>query len=758
METQTTDRLKLAAHFVNSTNSPIFLTGKAGTGKTTFLRNLASLTHKTHVIVAPTGIAALHAKGVTIHSQFLFPMGSFLPTREPEGNFGSGASFFYTQSTLARKHPLNMARKKVLRAIDLLIIDEVSMLRADILDAIDHRLRSVKGNFNEPFGGVQVLMIGDLFQLPPIVKDHEWQVLRQFYKSMHFFEAHALKHSGMVYLELDRIFRQSDDRFINLLNHLRDNRATTEDITFLNSFFKTPDQIRDLKETITITTHNYKAEEHNRKELAALGGPSHYFKAIVDKDFPESLYPLPHTLELKEGAQIMFVRNDTSGLSDFFNGKMAKVKTIDEDGICVIMADSEREYFLKRETWENKKYVIDEQTKELTEEVVGTFEQYPVKLAWAVTVHKSQGLTFDKAIIDVGQAFAPGQVYVALSRLRSLDGLALRTRIQPEIINNDPEVVEYVQSNQSQAPLEDLLQVHQKRYLEKLLVQTFDFKELKDAFKTFVTQTQNSLEFEDAEMQQAVQLIQMEIVKESENTLKFQRQLLQLLGTGDEERLLDRLEKGSQYYSALLEDCLKKLLIHVAEVEQFSRTKSYLEGLSELELVLVKKLGDVGKVTLLIPTIISGRDVQKMDDLSQKLIKLRGELWEEAKQAAKNNPKFASTKTGRKRKEKGAPGIKLAKGETYEITYSLCDEGKSIKDIAEARGLAESTIKGHLARGIGEGRVSIHSYLDQGLIDEIGKLIRAKEGNLTSVRDEHPDKYDYGTLKMVAAYIEKEEE
>lgn len=758
METQTTDRLKLAAHFVNSTNSPIFLTGKAGTGKTTFLRNLASLTHKAHVIVAPTGIAALHAKGVTIHSQFLFPMGSFLPTREPEGNFASGGGFFFTQYTLNRKHPLNMSRKKVLRAIDLLIIDEVSMLRADLLDAIDHRLRTVKGNFSEPFGGVQVLMIGDLFQLPPIVKDHEWQALGRYYKSMHFFEAHALKQSGMVYLELDRIFRQSDDRFIDLLNHLRENRATAEDIAFLNSFYKTPDQIKDLKETIIITTHNYKAEEQNRKELAALKGPSHFFEAIVEKDFPENLYPLPHTLELKEGAQIMFVRNDSSGLSDFFNGKMAKVKTIDEDGICVVMADSEKEYLLKRETWENKKYVVDEATKELTEEVVGTFEQYPVKLAWAVTVHKSQGLTFDKAIIDVGQAFAPGQVYVALSRLRSLDGLALRTRIQPAIINNDPEVVAYVQKNQSQEPLEDLLQVHQKKYLEKLLVHTFDFRELLQAFKTFATQTQKSLEFEDAEMQQAVQLIEAQIIQENDNTLKFQRQLLQLLASGDEDRLLGRLEKGSNYYSALLEDGLKKLLIHVAEVEQFSRTKSYLEGLSELELVLVKKIMEVGRVTLLVPSIISGRDVQKMDELSQKIIRLRSDLWEEAKEAAKNHPKFVSTKTGRKRKEKGVPGIKLAKGETYEITYSLSGEGMKVQEIAAARGLAESTIKSHLARGIAEGKVSIHQHLDKQLIDEITGLIRSTEGNLASIREAHAGKYDYGTLKMVSAYLSVEED
>lgn len=757
MEPQTTDRLTLAAHFINSTNSPIFLTGKAGTGKTTFLRNLANLTHKRYVVVAPTGIAALHAKGVTIHSQFLFPMGSFLPTREPEGNFAGDTAFFYTPSTLARRHPLNMARKKVLRAIDLLIIDEVSMLRADVLDAIDYRLRSVKGNFDEAFGGVQVLMIGDLFQLPPIVKDHEWRVLGKFYKSMHFFEAQAIKQSGMVYLELDKIFRQSDDRFIQLLNHLRDNKATTEDITFLNSFFRTPEQIKELKDSIIVTTHNYRAEEHNRNELHALPGPSHFFEAVVEKDFPSNLYPLPQTLELKEGAQIMFVRNDSSGSAEFFNGKMAKVKSIDEEGITVAMADTNREYVLKREMWENKRYVVDEDTKELTEEVVGTFEQYPVKLAWAVTVHKSQGLTFDKAVVDVGQAFAPGQVYVALSRLRSLDGLALRTRIQPTVINNDPDVVDYV-ARQSEQELDALLQVHQSKYVEKLLVQTFDFRELNHAFKTFVVETSSSMTFEDVEMQQAIALIQVDILSESSNTLKFQRQLLQLSACGEEDVLLERLEKGSQYYSTLLQGCLKRLLIHVAEVEQFSRMKGYLEGLSELELIVVKKLGELSKVTLLIPSIISGGTVQRMDGLSQLLIQLRSDLWEEAKKITKDNPKFASTKTGRKRKKKSVPGIKLAKGETYEITYALSEEGKSIQEIAEVRGLAESTIESHLAKGIGEGKVPIHRYLDQQLVDEIAELIRISKGNLASIRDAHAGMYDYGTLKMVAAYISKEEE
>lgn len=757
METQSTDRLKLAAHFVNSTNSPIFLTGKAGTGKTTFLRRLAELTHKPHVIVAPTGIAALHAKGVTIHSQFLLPLGSFLPSKEPEGNY-SGSINVCTQHTLTKRHPLNMARKKVLRSIELLIIDEVSMLRADVLDAIDFRMRIVKGNLKEPFGGTQVLMIGDLFQLPPIVRDNEWQVLGKFYKSMHFFEAHALKKSGMVYVELDRIFRQKDDRFIQILNQLRNNMASKQDIAFLNNFYKTPEQIKNIKDTIIITTHNYKADEHNKKELGALKGPSHYFDAIIEKEFTESLYPLPKKLELKEGAQVMFVRNDSSGFSEFFNGKMAKVKSIDEGDIVVTMVDATMDYQLKREVWENKKYVVNEDTKELVEEVIGTFEQYPVKLAWAVTVHKSQGLSFDKAIVDVGQAFAPGQVYVALSRLRGLEGLTLLTRIQAEVINSDPGVVEYTQSVQSQEPLENLLEIHQKKYVEGLLIKTFDFKELVVVFSDFLKESNTSMEFEDVEMQQAVQNILQELVKEMDNTSKYQRQLLVLFQSGEQEKLLERLEKGSQYYSDLLKAGLKKLLVHVAEVEQFSRTKTYREGLSELELVLIKKLGDVGKIILLIPSIIKGSDLEKLDKLNEGLVKLRLELYDEALIAAKENPKFASTKTGRKKREKAGSGIKLEKGETYTITYSLDEEGKSVKEIAEIRALAESTIKGHLAKGIGLGIVPIQRHLSEQIIGEISELFRVKEGNLQSIREAHPGKYDYGTLKMVAAYLKREKD
>jgi hypothetical protein len=442
---------------------------------------------------------------------------------------------------------------------------------------------------------------------------------------------------------------------------------------------------------------------------------------------------------------------------------MATVKTIEGDEILVRLADSKVEYKLRKEVWENKKYVINEDTKELEEDVIGTFEQYPVKLAWAVTVHKSQGLTFDKAIIDVGQAFAPGQVYVALSRLRGLEGLTLRTRIQSHVINSDRDVVNFTQTTQDQEPLDRLLPLHQKKYMAKLLEITFDFGEIINSLNAFSKDFGGTMEFEDAEMQKAIPLIYEAFLQEGENTYKFQRQLLHILQTNEEEKLLERLEKGSQYYAKLLQESLKNLLIHAGEVERFTRSKSYLEGISEVELMVYKKLTEVKKVTFLVPAILNGEEIGKMDKVSQELINLRLTLAQEARQAAKDNPKFATNKTGRKKKEKGeAKGeakLKREKGETYEITYELSQSGKSIAEIASERGLAESTIRSHLAKGIGEGRISIHSHLNEKEIQEIGDLIKSKNGDIVLVRQEFPNKYDYGTLKMVAnhlANLEKE--
>lgn len=752
MEAQLLDKLELAAHFVNTTNSPVFLTGKAGTGKTTFLKNLTGMTHKKHVILAPTGIAALHAKGVTIHSQFLLPLGSFIPSKEPEGNFSDGGNFF-TQFTLQRKHPLNSLRKKVLKSIELLIIDEVSMLRADILDAIDYRMKSVKRNFDQPFGGVQVLMIGDLFQLPPIVRDQEWQVLGRFYPSMHFFEAHALRQSGMVYVELDKIFRQSDEQFIRILNNLRNNRPTTEDIRFLNTFFKTEEEIQKLKDHITITTHNYKADEINQRELTRLPGKSYFFEAEIEKDFPENMFPLPKTLELKEGAQVMFIKNDSSGEGIYFNGKMATVTNISAEEIEVRMTDNQFIFKLSKETWENKKYIVNEETKELEEDVIGTFQQFPIKLAWAVTVHKSQGLTFDKAIIDVGQAFAPGQVYVALSRLRSLEGLTLRTKIQTNIIASDPAAVVFTESTSLQAPLPELLSRHQWTYIEKLLIDTFDFQELSFAMSDFIKSNESSREFEDQEMREAIPQLRDIISQERKNTQVFQTQLIALLHQQQEEKLLERLEKGSQYYSQILGSCLQKLLIHRAEVERFSKVKEYLEGISEIDLLLQRKMIEIKKAQKLIPAILHGEEIGKLENVENFMMAKRLQWWGEAREAAAKNPKFSSNKTGKKNKDNKSPSLKRQKGDTQKITFEMSDEGKSISEIAEERGLSESTIKSHLAEGIASGRVLIWKHLNQRTIEEAENLIKKYDGDLGRIKQEEPERMDYGTLKMVQAYL-----
>jgi hypothetical protein len=449
----------------------------------------------------------------------------------------------------------------------------------------------------------------------------------------------------------------------------------------------------------------------------------------------------------------MFIKNDASGYADYFNGKMAKIKTIDDDGIKVTMTDSKIEYTLKREVWENKKYIVKEDTKELEEDIIGTFEQYPVKLAWAVTVHKSQGLTFDKAIIDVGQAFAPGQVYVALSRLRSLDGLTLRTRIQSHVISSDNDVVQFTESTKQQPPLMELLASHQKTYIRKLLESTFDFEEIIQGFNAFSKEFDSSMKFEDSEMRSAIPEIHKGILSEGSNSFKYQRQLLSLLHYNDELNLMDRLEKGSEYYSNLLKESLKKLLIHSAEVEQFSKTKNYLEGISELEIIVLKKIGEVQKVTFLIPAIMNGEEIGKMTEITKNLIQLRLTLAQEANQTAKENPKFASSKTGRKRKGKGESKIKLEKGETYEITYELSRSGKSISEIVSLRGLTESTIKGHLAKGIASGKVDIRQHFEDELIQEISDLIEKVNGELSFIMQKNPSKYDYGTLKMIAAYL-----
>ena len=752
-----TEMAALAARFVNSTDRHVFLTGKAGTGKTTFLRQLAQRTHKRFVILAPTGIAALNAGGVTIHSQFLLPFGSFVPERELPADIGEYGSF-HDRDGLNRRHPLNAMRRNVLRAVDLLIIDEVSMLRADLLDAIDHRMRQVRQRYDRSFGGAQVLFIGDLYQLPPVVKEDEWRFLERWYASPHFFEARVVKEAGYAHIELDRIFRQQDPHFIRILNHLRENTVTAEDVAELDRHHRPVLSGKEKEGIITLTTHNRTADAINRSALDALPASARKYEAVVEGDFPEGMYPVLRELELKVGAQVMFTRNDVD--KAYFNGKLARVTEADGNGVTVEMLEEATSYKLKREVWENRRYVVDAVTREQKEEVLGTFEQYPVRLAWAITVHKSQGLTFDRAIIDVGQAFAPGQVYVALSRLRSLDGLILRTRIDPGAVSTDRDVVAFSERCHAQRPLQEQLQEHQRSYLQEMLRSAFDLGELLRRTEYIGKDHADATTFEDESMRTALERLLDGLRAEEANTRTFRNQLFRLLQEGDHGALLDRLGKGATYYDRLLTGSMEDLLRHLAQVEQLGRNKQYATALRELDGMLVKKIAVIAKAPTLAGAILDGRTIDPMPDLDRELTGRRTRLVERTREWVKEHMPATAKRSGRRRRRNEDAFTeekpKRPKGETYLRTYAAVKAGKALDEIAKERGLSLATIEGHAARGIGEGILEIDALMPADARDTIADWMTGHpDQNLNAARAQFGDRFSFGQLRMVQAWSRK---
>ena len=738
---QKTEAMATAIRFINSTASHIFLTGKAGTGKTTFLKNLRDRTHKCMAIVAPTGIAALNAGGVTIHSQFLLPFGMFLPDHPTAGIEGN----WYNANLLAKKHPLDSVRRQVLRSIDLLVIDEVSMLRADLLDAIDYRLKGVRGNFEESFGGVQLLLIGDLYQLPPVVNSEDGRNLFQYYKSPWFFESRALRQDGFVYIELDKIFRQSDEPFIDLLNNLRNNKMTSEAIAVLNGYYKSDNEIQHERDVITLTTHNYKADELNQNSLQRLAGQSHFMEASVSGEFQENMFPVLRRIELKVGAQIMFTRNDREGA--YFNGKLATVTSISDNKVEVQLAGSHISYTLKKVIWENKKYRVDADTKEMSDEVIGTFEQYPIKLAWAITVHKSQGLTFDKAVIDVGQAFADGQVYVALSRLRSLDGLILRTRIHPGVVSTDKQIVTFTESNHRPYQLPGLIKAKQNEFLRLIAERTFDFGALLKEV-SYIQRNQDPDIEKDLSTTTVLIQIKAVLIAEESNTRKFREQLARLSGNNEKEDFLNRVRKGSEYYEKVLWGLAKSLLKHVEETRIKKRVKGYLSKLSDLDQLLAHKIQEIDKMVFLAEGILEGRDHFDFRALIQKRVDERTALLEEIRKTTGTAP-AAKRKRGKKTR-KGA-----VEPSTCEITSKLLESGLSVDGIAKERGLARGTIEAHLARAVEIGKVSIFQFMDENTVTAIASAIEKMPAEFTSkdLFSMLEGKYGYGELRAVLNHV-----
>jgi DNA-binding NarL/FixJ family response regulator len=479
-----------------------------------------------------------------------------------------------------------------------------------------------------------------------------------------------------------------------------------------------------------------------------LASPSFFYDADLDREFPESMFPLPPILELKEGARVMFIKNDSSGNGSYYNGKLATVIHLAPDEVKVQLDDSADHYVLKKELWENKRYQLHAETKELEEEVIGTFSQYPIKLAWAVTVHKSQGLTFDKAIVDVGQAFAPGQVYVALSRLRSLEGLILRTRIQTEVIFSDAKVVGFTQEKSSQQDLLELLQVHQQQYLFQLVERTFELDSLIGALIQFQKDQDSSLEFEDEAMQADLPALYRLLDVERENTRKFRQQLQYLIQNREEERLLERLEKGAAYYLELLLEGMKILLRHLVKIERLSRVKSYQESMEELELEFLSKYTAIARSSMLIQGIFKGEGIGSLDAVDLRIRQVRQQLVSQFREAM---PAASSTKnkSGKKKSSKPKPKVdKEKKEDTKEQTIRLFLEGKTPEEIASDRGLTPGTILNHLTHGVKTGKIRVEALVSQEAIWEI-QGVAEKPGSLKAYFEHFAGKYDYDTLRLV---------
>ncbi|MGE5395089.1 MAG: ATP-dependent DNA helicase, partial [Candidatus Saccharibacteria bacterium] len=472
MDQQTNAQLELAYNFLQYTNQNIFLTGKAGTGKTTFLRNLKQQSPKRMVVVAPTGVAAINAGGVTIHSFFQLSFGPQIPVNPEQIRPVTVSDNGNVAASIKR---FNREKINIIRSLDLLVIDEISMVRADILDAIDEVLRRYKNRYR-PFGGVQLLMIGDLQQLAPIVKDDEWNLLKPYYETCYFFSSQALKRSKFIGIELTHIFRQSDQRFIDILNKVRENKMDLATLEQLNKRYIPNFNPDDKEGYITLTTHNYQSQQINEEKLSQLNARVHKFTATITGEFPEYSYPTDPELELKVGAQVMFVKNDLSPEKRFYNGKIGKIVNISDDEIEVECPGDYQSIDVERVEWQNAKYTLNEETQEIDEQVIGTFTQYPLKLAWAITIHKSQGLTFEKAIIDARASFAHGQVYVALSRCKTLDGLVLSSTIAPHSVKNDTTVIQFTDEVERNQPGLAELEKSRKEYVQQLLTELFDFK------------------------------------------------------------------------------------------------------------------------------------------------------------------------------------------------------------------------------------------------------------------------------------------
>ncbi|UOE39568.1 helix-turn-helix domain-containing protein [Chryseobacterium oryzae] len=645
---------------IEFTSRSVFLTGKAGTGKTTFLNEFVKKTKKKHIVVAPTGIAAINAGGVTIHSMFGLPLRTFLPTSERIDSNIANNIVDLQQHFKYRKDKL-----KLLREVEVIIIDEVSMLRADVLDMMDFSLRFIRRN-NHRFGGVQMLFIGDLYQLPPVVRDEH--VLKMFYNSPFFFDSLAIKDIPLLTIELTKVYRQTDAHFLEILNAIRDGDVANIDFDELNTRYN-PDFKTEDQPYVYLCSHNKMADDINQEKLKDIKLTSGVYEAKLFGEFKENQFPNEQYLELKVGAQIMFIRNDISGEKKYYNGKLGEISALDDNEIKVVLDGSEREITVKREVWEQKKYSLDSD-KMIKEEVLGSFEQFPIKLAWAVTIHKSQGLTFDKVIIDAGKSFTAGQVYVALSRCRTLEGIVLKSKITPEVIFKDNRILKFQGETQANDHIEDILNQEKYDYSIRKLLRTLDCKWM---MKEVEHWNNLSLVSKGVDRNKANQLY-LQLKHEVQNLAKIFDKLeriifqkVHLFIQKKEEWIeIENKSKGAVnfFFREINDKIFSPLKDFYSEIKGLKGLKQYNE---ELRTWL--------------------EDIEDYLNGLKELYLLETKLLEE-----KNNKEVS---------------MKIAKVPSQVLTFQLFEEGKTVSEIALERGLVKETILGHLAKFAEQGLLNI---------------------------------------------------
>ena len=742
-----------ASKFINNTNKHIFLTGKAGSGKTTFLKTVIKSTYKNAAIVAPTGIAAINAGGVTIHSFFQIPPSAFVPQKENESNPQLRISSF---KELLEKHRMVGNRRSVLQNLELLIIDEVSMLRADLLDAIDHILKSVRRKPLEAFGGVQVLFIGDLLQLPPVVKDDEWSFLKRFYSSIYFFDALVFKENSSkpIYLELDKIYRQHDQEFISLLNNFRTNNINEDDIKLLNDHYKPDFKSTKNNKYIYLSTHNYQADKINQESLDELREKSFFFDAEVKDDFADYLFPVEPRMELKKGAQVMFVKNDPDFPKRYFNGKIATISKIEKDSIEVMFEESNEPMQLDKFTWENITYKHNDTTNEIEENVVGTFTQYPIKLAWAITVHKSQGLTFEKAILDLGNAFAPGQVYVALSRLTTLKGLVLTSKINYTRLANDEKVLSYADNKINKQALVEILENEQFVYIQNYLLECFDFKELNIQFQrhleTYSDTGKKSVKNLNFDFAVALKDKISTIKETSDKFLSWiNNNFLNRIELAD--KLSTKVIGAKNFFEPKFKELSDVLQKKISELDNEKRTKEYLEELYKLDTLCFRKIQKIQKSKILVESAFNPIEIKvNLEEIktvnAERTNQLKDANYSELETNAKNFKYSKSSKEKAPKKEKI---------DTKKVSYELFLKKKSIEEIAAERNLAVGTISNHLSHYVGLGLIPLNKFVKKDISNKIIKLLKSDTQLLSKeIIEKFNGKIGYAEVNFVRAYFD----